>query len=128
MPFINIAVAGTQLSEQQKQTLIVETTRQMSEIMGKNPNLTSVRIDEFPPATWGVAGTRVSDTDHTAVHTDIKVTAGTNTEDEKARMIEAAVGLAKDVVGSIPEATYVVIHELDAASWGYNGKTQASRR
>jgi 4-oxalocrotonate tautomerase len=31
-------------------------------------------------------------------------------------------------LATVPEATYVVIHELPASDWGYAGKTQSARR
>jgi 4-oxalocrotonate tautomerase len=58
---------------------------------------------------------------------DIKVTAGTNTDEEKEKMIRQAIEMFKEVVGAIPEASYVVIHEVDATAWGYDGRTQRSR-
>ncbi|MEN8250447.1 MAG: tautomerase family protein, partial [Bacteroidota bacterium] len=61
------------------------------------------------------------------VYVDIKVTEGTNTEEQKSDMIEKTVSMLKEVVGVVQEACYVVIDDIPAHSWGYNGKTQASR-
>jgi 4-oxalocrotonate tautomerase len=58
---------------------------------------------------------------------DIKVTAGTNSDAEKAAMVEAGHTLLVDVLGVLPEATYVIIHDLPGGNWGYAGKTQAAR-
>ncbi|MCW5698788.1 MAG: tautomerase family protein [Rhodospirillales bacterium] len=127
MPYINIAVAGAPLTKAQKQSLFDETTDLMAKVMGKNPTLTSVRIDEYPPENWAIGKTPVSPRNETAAHMDIKITAGTNTEDEKATMIESAMTMLKRVVDAVPVATYVIVHELDAGSWGYDGRTQADR-
>ena len=31
-------------------------------------------------------------------------------------------------LGTLPEATYVVVHEIPAQAWGYAEKTQEARR
>lgn len=127
MPFINISVAGAILNSSQKQKLFDETTRLMNEILRKNPDLTSVRIDEFSAENWAVGGTSMTVTGKVAVHMEIKVTEGTNTETEKAEMIKQAMVMLKEVIGHTPEASYVIIHDLPATTWGYDGQTQAAR-
>lgn len=127
MPFINIAVAGNQLSLAQKQRLFDETTRLMNEVMRKDPTLTAVRIDPFRADDWAISQRPAAIQEMTAVHMDIKVTAGTNTDEEKAEMIRQAMAMLKEIVGATPEASYIVIHELDATAWGYNGRTQHAR-
>jgi 4-oxalocrotonate tautomerase len=42
-------------------------------------------------------------------------------------MISQAVKMLHDVVGPLQEACYVVIDDIPADSWGYDGKTQAAR-
>ncbi|MBC8337343.1 MAG: tautomerase family protein [Rhodospirillales bacterium] len=127
MPFINIAVANTRLSKVQKQSLFDETTRLMAEVMHKNPALTAVRIDEFPAENWAIAGKPVASGGRSAVHMDIKVTDGTNTDAEKAEMIKRSMAMLKECVGTTPDASYVVIHDLAAAAWGFDGQTQKAR-
>ena len=99
----------------------------MAEVMNKNPALTAVRIDEQPAENWAIAGEPVSAGERPAVHMDIKVTAATNTDAEKAEMIGLGMAMLTEAVGSAPEASYVVIHDLDAGAWGYNGRTQKAR-
>lgn len=127
MPFINIAVSGTTLSATQKQRLFDETTRLMAEVMKKKPELTAVRIDEYPGDSWAIACTPITASEKIAVHMDIKITDGTNTEEEKAEMIRLGMSMLKQVVGNTAEASYIVIHNLDSAAWGYDGKTQKAR-
>ncbi len=125
MPFIHIAVAGPPLGGDRKSRLHAETTRLMAEVMGKRPDLTSVRIVEGPADAWAVAGTADGGV---RAHMDITITAGTNTAQEKASMVRAGHDLLGAVVGALPEATYVVIHELPADAWGYGGLTQGARQ
>ena len=127
MPFINISIAGDPLTETQKQQLIDETTRLMHEVMRKAPDLTAVRIDEVSAASWAIGRSSMAVRGETAVHMDVKVTAGTNTAEEKAEMISQGMTMLKDVVGNAPEASYIVIHDLAAEAWGYDGRTQQAR-
>ncbi len=127
MPFINISVAGAILTSSQKQQLFDETTRLMSEILRKNPDLTSVRIDEFSVDNWAVGCTPMIVAGKVAVHMDIKVTEGTNTDNEKAEMIKQAMVMLKEIIGHTSEASYIIIHDLPATTWGYDGQTQAAR-
>ena len=64
---------------------------------------------------------------HLVMTRGIKVTAGTNTNAEKAEMISRSMEMLTEIIGPVPEASYVVIHDLDAGAWGYNGRTQKAR-
>lgn len=127
MPYINIRIAGEPLSSEQIRQLVTETTGHMTNIMGKKGELTSVRIEAADSRSWGVGGIIVAEGEARAAHMDIKVTAGTNSDAEKAAMVEAGHKLLVDVLGTLPEATYVIIHDLPGGNWGYAGKTQAAR-
>jgi 4-oxalocrotonate tautomerase len=74
-----------------------------------------------------VNGLPLTTEDPVAVFADIKVTEGTNTPEEKAEMISQTIKMLENVVGTIQEACYVVIDDIPANSWGYNGKTQYAR-
>ena len=63
-----------------------------------------------------------------AAHLDVKVTAGTNTAEEKRRFIAEVMKLFRSVIGSaLDPVCYVVVHEVAADAWGYDGLTQADR-
>ena len=85
-------------------------------------------IDDLPRARWCVGGRAVQGT---AAMLEIGITAGTNTEEEKARFIAAAFDelqrqLAPD--GGFEVASYVTVRELPATDWGYGGQTQRARQ
>ena len=126
MPHINIRI-GTHLNPVQRRELQRRTTVLISEIMGKKPEVTVVHIQESPSGQWSTNGVPLTPSDPPGVYVDIKVTQGTNTTREKADMIDATVSMLREVVGKIQEPCYVVIDELPADSWGYNGRTQAAR-
>lgn len=125
MPFVHIHIAGGEIAASQIQRLQTQATHLMAAIMGKKAELTAVLVEHTSEACWSVGGAPV----RVAAHLDVKVTAGTNTPDEKAAFIAAANQLFKDTLGQeLPLATYVVVHEIEADTWGYDGRTQAARR
>ena len=56
------------------------------------------------------------------------VTAGANTDDEKAAFIAAAEAMLRDALGRLDAPVYVIVQEIPATDWGYDGRTQAARR
>jgi 4-oxalocrotonate tautomerase len=126
MPYINIRV-GKHLDEGERVRLHKETTLLMHTVMKKQPQVTVVNIEESDPRQWAVNTTTLTTKEPTGAYVDIKVTDRTNTSEEKAEMIAKTVKMLKDVVGIIQEACYVVIDDIPADSWGYNGRTQAAR-
>ena len=126
MPYINIRIA-TSLNQAQRDQLYDKTTSQMNTVMGKRREVTVVNIDESEPRYWATNAVTLTSEDPIGAFVDIKVTEGTNTREEKAEMISQIVKILRDVVGVVQEACYVVIDEIPANSWGYNGKTQAAR-
>jgi 4-oxalocrotonate tautomerase len=125
MPFIRITALGPTLAPEQISRLGDEMTDLMSAVLGKKPELTSVLVEQPTTAGWAIG--RVAA--RVAAHVNATITAGTNSVEEKARFIEQAMNLLKSVFGpDLSPATYVVVSEVPAESWGYDGKTQQSRR
>ena len=126
MPYINIRL-GKNLEPYQHAELYKRTTELMDRVMGKRREVTVVHIQESPPHYWAKNAIALSPDDPAGVFVDIKVTRGTNTAGEKAEMLSQIVRMLKDVAGAVQEACYVVIDDIAADSWGYNGVTQAKR-
>ena len=99
----------------------------MNTLMGKRRAVTVVHIQESESHHWATNAVSLAAGDPVGAYVDIKVTEGTNTPEEKAKMIAETVKLLRDVVGTVQEACYVVIDDLAADSWGYDGRTQAAR-
>lgn len=126
MPYINIRL-GTNLNDEQRIQLFEQTTSLMNTVMRKRREVTVVHIQESESQQWSTNSIPLTAKSPVGAYVDIKVTDGTNTVEEKAEMVSQTVNMLKDVVGTIQEACYVVIDDLPADSWGYNGKTQAAR-
>ncbi len=62
---------------------------------------------------------------------EISITAGTNTETQKAAFVEAAHAILRRHLADgrgWAEASYVIVRELPATDWGYAGRTQRARQ
>jgi 4-oxalocrotonate tautomerase len=124
MPFIRITASGPTLAPEQVSRLQTEMTELMASVLGKKASLTSVLVEQPAVAGWAIGRAPAS----VAAHVDATVTAGTNSPEEKARFIERTMRLLKNVLGmELGPATYVVVTEVPAQSWGYDGRTQESR-
>jgi 4-oxalocrotonate tautomerase len=86
--------------------------------------VTAVRLAGSEAALWTIGG---SACDKTTAYVDVKITQGSNSRQEKALLIEHLHHLLTETLGELAEASYIVIHELPAESWGYAGSTQAAR-
>lgn len=60
MPYVNIRITDTGVTKAQKARLIEQTTKLLSDVLGKTPSSTFVVIDEVNTDNWGVAGEQVS--------------------------------------------------------------------
>lgn len=108
--------------------LAAALTRITATTLGKRPELTAVVIEDLPDAAWFVGGQALR---QPSALLEISITAGTNTAAHKAAFIAAAhAELARQLgrQGRLEEASYVVVRELPAADWGYDGQTQAARQ
>lgn len=124
MPFIHIKVAGKALSADQQTRIQNEITSLMANILRKKAQLTAVFVEQVTSSGWSIGAKPVN----IAAHMEVSITAGTNTVEEKALFIAQANQLLTQILGNeLPEATYIVIHELPSDSWGYSGQTQKAR-
>lgn len=121
MPFINIRIAPGDISEEQADQLITRTTALMRDVMKKKAERTTVHIQPENPKRWAVGGRKIADQNGTAVFMDIKITDGTNMTADKVAMVEQSHAMLSEVVGAIPEATYIIIDEIPGESWGKAG-------
>lgn len=127
MPFIRISLAGKQPSAEQIQHLQSETTRLMAEILNKRPEVTVVAVEFVPGSNWSIGGLSLQQSSKLG-HMEAFITAGTNSEQEKADFIAAAYQMLTSVLGQDCTPVYVVVIDIDAANWGYDGQTQAARK
>jgi 4-oxalocrotonate tautomerase len=61
-------------------------------------------------------------------YVNIKVTKEGVTLEQKEKLIKGATQLLFDVLGKPPQATFVVIDEVETDNWGVGGETITVRR
>jgi 4-oxalocrotonate tautomerase len=61
MPIVNIKITRDGASREQKAALIARSTQMLHEVLGKDPALTFVVIEEVEAEDWGVAGLPASE-------------------------------------------------------------------
>lgn len=110
-----------------QQQLAQALTALTTETLGKRAAVTALVFEPVAGHWWVGARPPARPT----AMLEIRITAGTNTAEQKAAFIEAAHAalrrhLAPD--GALEEASYVVVHELPATDWGYGGRTQRARQ
>lgn len=102
-------------------------TRITAQTLAKRAEVTAVMIDVLPEGHWFVGGRKPA---RPTALVEINVTQGTNSADQKAAFVKAAYAeLDAQMGGSegLELASYVVVNEVDAANWGYGGRTQQDR-
>lgn len=91
--------------------------------LAKRHDLTSVLIEATSSSHWTIGGEPPA----AAAHLEVFVTAGTNSPEEKRAFLQNAMALLRAEWPELHAATYVVVHELPATDWGYDGLSQADR-
>ncbi len=89
----------------------------------KRHELTSVLVETPAACHWTIGATAKD----TAAHLEVCVTTGTNSEEEKRIFVGSAMALLRRALPGLATATYVVVKELPACDWGFDGQTQADR-
>lgn len=126
MPFIRLTL-GKAVMPSQQQSLARRATDLIAAILHKRAAVTAVQVVGAGSDTWCIAGDVVPAV-QTPAHAELFITEGTNTPAEKAAMIAALHRALEETCGPLPEASYIVIHEVPAGNWGYGGLTQAARQ
>lgn len=124
MPYIDLMVHPA-VTPQQADVLATGITDAMVEVMGKRRDLTAVRVAPAAATLWSIGGEACG---APTAYLEVKITAGSNSETDKAQLLQRLHALLDSTLGGLAKASYIVVHELAADSWGYSGQTQAARR
>jgi 4-oxalocrotonate tautomerase len=98
-----------------------------AEVLKKKRELTAVCIEYVAPEQWYIGGIQLGPQPMSSFFLEIKITEGTNTKDDKAAYVSRVFAVIEEIVGPLAAASYIVIHEVQADSWGYQGQTQEFR-
>lgn len=126
MPILNVKVSAKkspELTKQISELLLDLTTR----ILKKKKEVTAIAIEFVDHDSWVVGGQLLSEQNKNSFYFDIKITDETNTKDEKAIYIRQAFEGFSRILGNLHEESYIHVHDVRAASYGYGGYTQEYR-
>lgn len=126
MPYLNIKVSG-EPSKAICEAVAGMLTNLTVELLGKKPEFTAVVVESSQAGRWFIGGTSLANKDTSSFYLEIKITCGTNTKQQKAAYIRAVFSAMEGLLGELDEASYIVIHEVNADAWGYQGMTQECR-
>jgi 4-oxalocrotonate tautomerase len=126
MPIINIhhtakpdAALSRRLAEQ-----VTEITRTH---LKKDPSITAVAVHYVDPEHWFAGGKSLAEQGLATFWLDIKVVDGTNTKVEMANYLEDVFATVSGTLGPTHGESYILVHEVPAAAYGFGGKTQEFR-
>lgn len=121
MPYINVKL-NTKESDEVREKITDIVLENTTTILNKKADVTSVLVEFMPQNTWSVGGKTC-----VTFYLDIKITKGTNTKEQKANYIKKCYNDFQELLEEITPASYIVIDEVDADSWGFEGLTQEYR-
>ncbi|PST21945.1 4-oxalocrotonate tautomerase [Mesorhizobium plurifarium] len=126
MPIVNISVTGRPEAE-----LSAKIAAKVSDLtqahLRKDPTVTAVVVTYVDPRHWFAGGKSLASQEASSFWLDIKIVDGTNTKQEMAGYVEAIFGAFAGLLGKIHPESYVLVHEVPPAAYGYGGKTQEFR-
>jgi 4-oxalocrotonate tautomerase len=126
MPIINIAVTG-----EPDLVLSAKIAGEISELtkthLRKDPTVTAVAVTYVDPRHWFTGGKSLAEQRQNSFWLDIKVVDGTNTKPELANYLQHVFAAMSRAIGPVHTESYILVHEVAAAAYGYGGKTQEFR-
>ncbi|HEV7322496.1 MAG TPA: 4-oxalocrotonate tautomerase family protein [Ensifer sp.] len=126
MPIINITVSGK--ADPALSSRIAAAVSELTAThLRKDPKVTAIVVSYADPEHWFAGGTSLAEQNANSFWLDIKVVDGTNTKQEMSTYLEAIFGRFDELLGRLHPESYVLVHEVSAAAYGYGGKTQEFR-
>lgn len=128
MPYVNVKVVKQQVTKQQKDLLISGLMDIIVDIMGRNPDLTVITVDEIDQSNWFIGGKSIDNSVHDkCASIEIRISRGTSSPEEMALIIKTGKELMHNVLGSCDKTNYFIINELNPDSWGFDGISMTVR-
>ena len=126
MPMITLKVAAEENEEIAFQ-LARTITALTAKVLRKDPKVTAVAIEFIPSRRWFTADRSASQRGVASFFLETRITAGTNSSEEKARYVAETYSAIGAILGGAHHESYVHVHEVSADGYGYGGQTQAQR-
>lgn len=127
MPFIDVLIASPALDDATIGEAARRLTRLSTRHLGKDEAVTAVAVRTVAPQAWFVGERSLVEHAAASFQVTIRVTAGTNDKEEKAAFVAAAAREMTQLLGPVRPESYVIVEEVPADAWGYDGITQEER-
>ena len=130
MPYVNVKYVKQQVSEEQKNLLISGVMDIIVNVLGRDPELTVITVDELDRANWYIGGQPLSKTAEkhgSVIYVEIKISKGTSHPEQMLAVIQAGKDLVNRVLGNADLTNYFVITELNPDGWGFDGISMTTR-
>jgi 4-oxalocrotonate tautomerase len=126
MPFLHVSLSGA--PNPVLSAAVAKELAELTEIhLHKDPSVIAVGIDYIAPEHWFAGGKSLAAQNTKSFWLDIKVTDASNTKPEMADYLQAVFTAMTRLLGSLHEESYILVHEVPAAAYGYGGQTQEFR-
>jgi 4-oxalocrotonate tautomerase len=126
VPIINVAVTG-QPDAALSARIAAEITDLTRAHLKKDPAVTAVAVTYLDPSHWFAGGKSLAAQEANTFWLDIKVVDGTNTKSELAAYLQHVYAAMTRLLAPVHHESYVLVHEVPAAAYGFGGKTQEFR-
>jgi 4-oxalocrotonate tautomerase len=126
MPIITVSLTGKP-DPALSQRIAQQVTELTKSHLKKDPTITAVAINYVDPVHWFAGGLSLAAQDANTFWLDIKVVDGTNTKPELANYLEDVFAALSATLGKMHTESYILVHEVPAAAYGFGGKTQEFR-
>jgi 4-oxalocrotonate tautomerase len=126
MPIITVTVTG-QPDPALSQRIATEISEQTRRHLRKDPTVTAVLVNYADAQHWFAGGKSLAQQNANTFWLDIKVVDGTNTKQELAAYLEHVFTTMHGFLGEMHTESYILVHEVPAAAYGFGGKTQEFR-
>ncbi len=126
MPFVDLTLHHAAPPERALIAVRTGLTRLMADVLRKRADLTVVAIKLEHPESIAIGGKPLAPGEWSGRLVAF-VTAGTNSESEKAQFLAEAYGLLAQHLSRPASPFYIVVQEVPAGAWGYDGRSQAER-
>ena len=121
MPYINVKLNAKE-SDEVREKIVAIVLKNTTNILNKKAEVSSVLVEFVSQKSWSIGGKTC-----VTFYLNIKITKGTNTKEQKANYIKRCYEDFNELLEEINPASYIVIDEVEADSWGFEGLTQEYR-
>jgi len=126
MPIIHVTITG-----KPDPALSARIAEQVTELtkthLRKDPRVMAIAVSYIDPQHWFASGKSLASQHANSFWLDIKIVDGTNIKQDMANYLEHVHAELSQTLGNVHHGSYVLVHEVSAAAYGFGGKTQEYR-